>query len=132
LAEPLDPNSHKEAKSLCQLLRVDTASVVEGPDIEFAVLHNMVRMALLFSIGRAAAVLKGEECAAICRNLLEHDGSSKPSQPERQRLEDRMEQIHLGAKRALVQELNDCFKDERRRNQLRESSALFVRWGSTA
>jgi len=130
LAQPQFPGAHTEAESLCRLLKVDASSVVEGPDIEFAVLHNVTRMALLFSIGRAAKVLEGEECAEIRQKLFEHDGSTKPPQGERQPPEDRMEQIHLDAKRALVQELNDCFKDERRRNQLRGSSALFARWAS--
>jgi len=88
-------------------------------------------MALLFSVGRAAEVLKTEECADIRQKLLGLDGSTEPALAERQRFKDLLEQIHLKAKRALVQKLNDCFKDERRRNQLRESSALFVRWGST-
>ena len=131
LAQPQCPGAHTEAESLCRLLKVDTSSVVEGPDIEFAVLHNVTRMALLFSIARAAKVLEGEECAEIRQKLFEHDGSTKPPQAERQRLEDRMEQIHLDAKRALVKELNDSFKDEKKRTQLRGSSALFVRWAST-
>lgn len=133
LAQPQCPGAHTEAESLCRLLRVDTSSVVEGPDIEFAVLHNVTRLALLFSIGRAAEVLKQEECTGIRQKLFEHDGSTKPPQAERQRLEDRMEQIHLDAKRALVKELYDCFKakDEKRRTQLRGSSVLFVRWAST-
>jgi hypothetical protein len=131
LAQPQDPAAHKEAKSLCQLLRVDTSSVVEGSDIEFAVLHNVARMALLFSLGRAAEVLKREECAEIRRKLFEQDGSTKSFQAERQSLEDRMEQIHLDAKRALVKDLTDCFRDEKRRNQPRKSSMFFVRWAST-
>jgi hypothetical protein len=131
LAQPQCPGAHTEAESLCRLLKVDTSSVVEGPDIEFALLHNVTRMALLFSIGRAAEVLKGKECAEICQKLIEYDGPTKPSQLERQRLEDRLEQIHLDAKRALVKDLTDCLRRAKRLDQARKSSGFSVRWAST-
>lgn len=56
-------------------------------------MHNVTRMALLFSVGRAAEVLKTEECADIRQKLLGLDGSTEPALAERQRFKDLLEQI---------------------------------------
>jgi hypothetical protein len=126
LAQPSCPDEHGEALAVCKSLGIETEDLREGPDIELAVLHNIVRLALLMFMARVARLLIAGEPAEIVRKLSRQ--CDQPDLPceERTELQNRLGQLELEDKRKLIQSAYGCCWREGDRLQLRRSLDLLL------
>lgn len=127
-AQSLCPEDHEVAASLCQGLQVDTAAIVEGPDMEFAVLHNLVRLSLLRFMARASSFNWQSEARQIVRAILEPSEEGKAAIERRRSLLSQLERMHLEDKKEFLQRVHDSFRDESVRRQLRESVGALAKY----
>lgn len=122
--QPQDPDEHLEAQQLAKVLGIDSRCIWDGPDVEFAVLHNIVRESILMFIEHADGVLRDPVAIAMIEELERNEGGFRPPEPIRLRrnhLRYRLQEMLSAARRALLQRLNDTFGIERDRLAIRES-----------
>ena len=112
LAQPQNPQDHKEAGELCEILRINSSDVWEGPDVDFAVLHNLARKSLLYFIGRAASFLTHGKPSKIVSELRANDGNGTSDMDHRKELFKNLTVLQLKDKKQFLQELQDSFQNE--------------------
>jgi hypothetical protein len=112
-SQPQDPDEHVEAGKLAGALGFDGRCVWDGPDIEFAVLHNVVRESIVMFIEHAAAVLSEPKVAAARRAREELPTGSSPTTAERERrreLDVTIQDAHENSHRQFLQQAHDAFR----------------------
>jgi hypothetical protein len=111
--QPQDPDEHVEAGDLAGALGVDGRCVWDGPDIEFAVLHNVVRESSLMFIEPAAGVLGDPKVAGARREreqIPTGRSATKAEHERRAELDLAIQSAHEDARREFLQVAHDSFR----------------------
>lgn len=119
-----DPDEHQDAQKLAKMLDVDSRCIWDGPDVEFAVLHNIVRESILMFIEHAAAELRDPAAIATMEELDRKEGGSRPPAPIRNRRDQLRQELQdrlAASRRTLVQRVNDAYVIETDRLAIRTS-----------